>query len=653
MINQSYRLTLTFMMLIVSIVTLSQSRYQSYEWDEIRESIQSGEEFRDLPLYAKYIGIHYQYDYDNGDFIAYKTTHKIFRVNNEEALQSTNRIYIPLRTTIDLMAVKARSISPGGRVTNLDENNIKELEDDESGYKIFAIEGAEVGGEIEYYYTQKISGNTFGVEYFQNEYPITKFEFSLATPENLEYEFAVRNDEGSVIQTDTTDQGNLYVFTAENIDELHEEPFGASDASLKRIDFKLAYNSVMGKKRINTWGDAGKRVYEQVCIRDKSEQKSVQNLIKESKQSSTSGLNGLKAAEHYLKTNYHYDDEIGSNGDRIDFIQKNKYGSARGYTRLYVGMCEFFGLNYELVLSSDRFKMKFDPDFDTWNYLDDYLIYLPDHDLYLSPTAFAFRLGTIPSDKITNYALFICPEQIQDFTYPVSRTGQIPEPGYEANFDNLLLNVKFSDDLESNLVEVKRSFKGYSAQYYKASMMVLDNERKNEMLEDIVKYLSLDAEIDEVTVTESDLSYQKWSEPFTIESAFMSKGYLQNAGNTLLFKVGELIGPQSEMYQETTRQTEVVNAYNRGYYREIQVEIPDGYTIENPDDIELTEEVRKGEKAIYLFDAKYTLTGQTLKISIDEWYDQVYYPKSEFEEFRKVVNAAADWNKVTLVLKRK
>ena len=39
-------------------------------------------------------------------------------------------------------------------------------------------------------------------------------------------------------------------------------------------------------------------------------------------------------------------------------------------------------------------------------------------------------------------------------------------------------------------------------------------------------------------------------------------------------------------------------------------------------------------------------------ISIDEFYRQVNYPVSEIEPFRKVINAAADFNKTVLVMEK-
>ena len=45
--------------------------------------------------------------------------------------------------------------------------------------------------------------------------------------------------------------------------------------------------------------------------------------------------------------------------------------------------------------------------------------------------------------------------------------------------------------------------------------------------------------------------------------------------------------------------------------------------------------------------------GQQVTVTISENYRQVRWPKSDFEAFRAVVNAAANFNKVVLVLEKK
>ena len=136
-----------------------------------------------------------------------------------------------------------------------------------------------------------------------------------------------------------------------------------------------------------------------------------------------------------------------------------------------------------------------------------------------------------------------------------------------------------------------------------------------------------------------------------VKGSFTSNSYIELAGDAILFKAGELIGPQSELYQERERKLPVANSYNRGYARKIKVQIPKGFNIQNPDDLIMKEQVfDDNEKLIYNFVSNYVLNGQVLEITIEEYYDELNYPVEKFEAFRKVINSAADFNKIVLVL---
>ena len=105
----------------------------------------------------------------------------------------------------------------------------------------------------------------------------------MKSPENLEYDFKVYNYEGEVTQTDTTDQFNKYIYTAQHVPPLYSEDFAAYENSKARIDFKLAYNSERGKSRLFTWGEAGQRVDEIINSRSKDEEKAVDKFLKSMK----------------------------------------------------------------------------------------------------------------------------------------------------------------------------------------------------------------------------------------------------------------------------------------------------------------------------------------------------------------------------------
>ncbi len=97
----------------------------------------------------------------------------------------------------------------------------------------------------------------------------------------------------------------------------------------------------------------------------------------------------------------------------------------------------------------------------------------------------------------------------------------------------------------------------------------------------------------------------------------------------------------------------VENEFQRSYVRTIKVNIPEGYQISNLDDIKIDNSyIRKGKKALS-FLSDYELKDNVLTIVANEYYRMNIVAASEYEEYRKVINTAADFNKITLILEPK
>lgn len=622
------------------------------EWEANRQLFELSEEEKELPLYILYRSIQYDYKYDeSSDFVCDITFHEIVRVNNDNALSERNRIYISMYNTIDLLELQARAIAPDGRIISLDKSNIKEIEDENStGYKIFAVEGAEVGGEIEYRYVKRINGNVFESERAQFTSPLRKMEFALKCPEFMEWTFRTVNDTTSVTQVDESEDFNLYEAEITNVPAYVNEDFSAGDNNIKRIDFKLTFNTNMGPRRLNTYATAGQNVYRRLTNLTKGEQKKISDFIKKNDIKSTDPIERLKHLEHEVKQRFNYEEY--NSGD-VEDLFKNGFAGKQAFNKLFKGIFDYLQIPHELVVTGDRGEKPFYAGFEDWSYLTDYLFYLPGEDAFLSPYYPLIRYGMVPSNLSAMKGLFVKEEQITDFTFPVTRIAYIPESRYNENMNNLDIQVSFDDDLVKAKVKAKMTYLGQEASIYKYTLTKVNEERKKEVLENLVEYLATDAEIEQVEVVKGASDYKKWSEPFVIRAGFTSENFLEQAGNSLLFKIGELIGAQSEMYQDDERKYEIENAFNRGYERRIVVNIPKGYEVRNADDIRIREEVKEGDRTIFKFQSDYELKGNQLIVTIDEFYDEIYYPAGKIEAFRKVINAAADFNKVTLILKEK
>jgi hypothetical protein len=128
---------------------------------------------------------------------------------------------------------------------------------------------------------------------------------------------------------------------------------------------------------------------------------------------------------------------------------------------------------------------------------------------------------------------------------------------------------------------------------------------------------------------------------------------MEKAGPKYLFKLGDVIGRQVEMYQEKERKLPIDIAYPHTLYRTITLNIPDGYKVSNPESIKMMVEHKSpsGEQTM-AFISDYKMDGKKMLITVKEFYNQVHYPASDIEIFKKVINAAADFNKVVLVLEK-
>jgi len=227
--------------------------------------------------------------------------------------------------------------------------------------------------------------------------------------------------------------------------------------------------------------------------------------------------------------------------------------------------------------------------------------------------------------------------------------AEIPAADYTLSSDNLDVEVSFSDDLSSTNIRQKRLLGGYNAQFFTPYHDLMTEDQRRQMVEELARQAAPDARV------------KSWStkaytdrpvDAFSIDTDFESTSFVERAGSRVLFKAGELIGPQVEMYRDDQRVTAVENEFNRAYDRKIRINIPAGYTIKNAQDLKIDITYKDGDKTPFLFQSDYTVTDKGLEVTIKEYYKQISAPVDRYEDFRKVINAAADFNKVTLVLEK-
>jgi hypothetical protein len=136
---------------------------------------------------------------------------------------------------------------------------------------------------------------------------------------------------------------------------------------------------------------------------------------------------------------------------------------------------------------------------------------------------------------------------------------------------------------------------------------------------------------------------------FVFSADLSLKSFLERVNNRVLVKVGELIGPQTEMYNERPRQHPIDIGNVHSYTRVIKLQIPDGYRLAGQETLKRNVAFANGDMG---FVSNYKLEGKVLTITVEEFYKKIQLPISAYAEFQKVINAAADFNKVTIILEK-
>lgn len=629
----------------------------NYDWEDspsIHELTE--EEAKESEVYIK-LSIATEIFYsDNNSAIEYYMRHVIIHVNDADAVDKHNKVYMPgsfadpnLYTIIE----KARVIKPDGKTIELDQNDILEEtnEEEDQSYRYFALEGVEVGDEIEYFYIYPRSPSLYGNIYrMQSDVFKREATLTIVTPANLENAFVSLNGFPEMT-ADSTYDINYYSATAKNLAALSEdESFAAYNASRAGVAYYLYKNHYNGKTFdfYSTMSNFLGRTFAEIDPKKSGVIKLIKSMdIGES----WSDEDKIIYVENYIKKNFIYIKEgVEGLGDLKNVVKK-KYGNDLGFTQLYGTIFNELGIDYEVVYTCDRNDLEFLEDFKCQLFVQEALFYFPDTKKYMAPVGLNTRYGFPPAQYTNTKGLFTRFMTIGGNMAGIGKVKYIDAVPAEETVDEFTITLDF-DELPNTHSHFERNLTGYDALQYQTFYALLDGESQEEINDILVKYIDEDMEVKEVKVMNTkDSDFGK--KPLRVEADFVSEIFVTKAGNNYLVNVGKMIGPQSNLYQEGERQMAVSNHFNRAYKRTLVINVPEGYELANLENLEVDITFDKDGEKDMGFTAEYTLEGNVLTVYVEEYYNTIDYPISEYENFETQINAAADFNKVAILLKKK
>jgi hypothetical protein len=634
------------------------SALETEKWDEKTIYHPTEARYANEPAYMLFDKKRVEFIDDPKNSVAeYFTEHKIIHVNDDHGIEYFNKIYIQVNDFSDIKEVRARTILPNGQVIEMDTNNIKDLKDENGTlYKIFAMEGLEKGCEVEYYYTAVSQTSYFGKTVIQGKFPVMVSEFELVAPDRLVFDSKMYNCDTKKYTDSLTSGKTVIRFQFKDIPGAEEEKYASYRVNLARVEYKLSYNNAAHEReRLFTWNDLAQRIYSGYTTFSDKELKKVNSLATENGWDKISiDSQKIISVENYIKNNIIYRKDVdGELADNIEVILKSRLAQGPGLMRLYGAIFTVLHIDYQFLLSADRDDEIIDKNFENWDNCNYPMFYFPQEHAFIAPTKIAFRYPWIFPTWAGGNALYCKNVTIGSLNSAIAEIKKVPLLDYRHTYNNLDSKLKLNDNLDTLLIDMKMIYGGYIAAYYRENFDFLTPDQIKEAIKSIAK-----GTIGSETIPFSELENTAFedgnsSKPFIIHIKVNSGDLLEKAGNKILFKIGLVIGPQTEMYQEKDRRFPISMDYGHFEERKLEFIIPDGYIIKNPDDLKLSQIYKENDIQTMGFVSDYEIKDNILTVRIMEDYRNTYYPISQYEDFRRIINTSSDFNKVVLVLEKK
>jgi hypothetical protein len=568
-----------------------------------------------------------------GAYTILKTFYQLIRVNNDIGLEAYNRIYIPMYGVYKIVDIQVRFISPDGKVTTLNRNAIQKIENLEGygDFTVFAIEGAEVGGEIEYKYTLSMRASYSHLTVFRNKYPIQEATFDLVAPSGLNIYIEGYNGFPE-FEVDSKGRQAWYA-KLYNVEPFETEPNALNTSN--RI--KVAYGIIpMGNYTSQAWTDMVERKHAYLHKYENHHKKIAMNINAGLNLNNKSQQQKIENIRKYAMDSIKYVDVDGYYQLPFKRVLKKKEAiSIRSKYKVMAILFDVNNISFETLWATDKYFAEYIINYPYSFNQDRFLFYFPEVDLYLDPTNYMYPLGLIPYEHLDTDSYKVRKE-VRTLTHiNAADTSKSKE----------MVDIKFYIDSNWH-VNITSRFEmyGYKAAEWRSFLQYIDDEDKEEMFEKFHSTHMLDLNMTDVKIINDSIHPDHFPQlPLVIEFEMNSKMIIESGGSDYLLNIGRLLRNSIDFYHENERRQDIIMTYPEAIYTNIEFNIPQGYTIEGLDDLKQNMNYTNESGEIsYFLSTDYSLENNRFIFSIKEGNTACRYPAEDYDQIRPVINAISD-----------
>lgn len=636
-----------FLFLFISLSATAQL-YKKHDWKETQEFYQLTEEEQKLPSIAikeKYL-IQYYSPVLAQNFRLFETKHSIIRVNTEQGIKIHNRVYIPMYNVKKVIDIKARVTQRDGSIKVLNKKNIKELKNVENygNFKIFAIEGVTKDSQLEFIYTLENYIRSIGSVVVQKNYDVKEAEVILRKPRALSYR--VKEYNGFPKMVTKTVQGNKEALTATitGIDAMTEEMSASPTANRMKMFYQVAMGFASTREM---WDGLEQNIQDSyIAIKPKRYValiKDYSKFVKDKPKDNAAQI--ITNICEYVTSNYNILRKRDEQLSQLKYIIRAKQATETGITKVYTCLFNHENIDYEFVLTSNRFRHKFDQNFYSSSNLQSALIYFIEEKKYIEPDDVNTRLNFAPTETIGNTGLFV-DNQGRRF-----KTIEVPE----ANKNVIDRSYKITVDVDNATAKIICNQKntGYRAQNTRGAYKYLKNRDLDNFKQFTASNGIEDVEFENFEVRNEELSLATENIPIEIDYTYSAESLVEEINDDIMLNFGKVIGTQNELYQEAKRINPVELGSLITYKYKIDIEIPEGYEVKGLDAIKINRDVNIDGTSACSFISDYFIENNILTINAMESYNNLEMELKYYDDYKDVLNSAYDFSKMSVLFKAK
>jgi hypothetical protein len=573
-------------------------------------------------------------------------THTKTLVLTEIGIEKTNKFYYYIDRSKTLKEIKARVITPSGKIINVPDDHIINSNDEKerTQYKYFAYEGVEKGSILEVLVVENYNvDRTFAIieDFFASnaEFNIFDFETRFTRDQGtflFNYELTI-NKHLYQINTLQEDQISQTTIKAKNLPKYKEEPYSYRTDYEGYLYYQLGYSNHLEMAQLNNF--KGKRFqFSSITNQFINEKRLFSHLNQTLETAGLSEMESLYAIEDYIKGDGM---TVETNNINVTRLGQPNYTEDQQLKLIYQ-YAKLFQLEPTIILTTDINRLKISPEVNApFLYTDLFILFPKTQEVY-SPSKYS-RIHPITQEYLGNHYLNTDDNQQYEFT-PSSA---------EFSVDSVVvtLNPSFTELVDS--ISIYRETSGHFCRNFLSEDEASSPEAKTSALHYFTHYHLPESTIYDSIIENHDFTnYMR--KPLIGKFRAISTSDITEVDGTYILAIGKYIGDQISLHNENAYQriTPIRIGNPHIYKRQIKIEIPENYEIKNLDELIMNTSTAARELGLG-FESNYSIEGNMLTISIKEWYNRATYQAQFYRCFLEVMNAAADFNNMQLVFERK